>query len=234
MNLDEKLIQYRREREISQEALAEQLGVSRQAISKWETGESMPELSNLLAICKIFDTTPNELFGYEAVPTLTTESAKRKSPVWLTVLLVVSLVLNLLLSSAIGLYIYHAYDEHVNAVIQPQGIPEDFGFREISYRIIEVNEDQNTLEIVFRPTATKESYVYGVAVTGSLVSDLFYGELGEDGLVRTEIVIKRYALAGDISLFTSSEGVNISYASYSYRFPKDGSTYSVIMTETFE
>ncbi len=40
MNLDEKLIQYRREREISQEALAEQLGVSRQAISKWETGVS--------------------------------------------------------------------------------------------------------------------------------------------------------------------------------------------------
>lgn len=233
MNLDEKLIQYRREREISQEALAEQLGVSRQAISKWETGESMPELSNLLALCKIFDTTPNELFGYE-VPVPAAEPIKKKKPMWLTVLLIVSVALNLLLVSSVGLYFYLAYDEQVNATIQPQGIPESFDFREISYRIIEVNENENKLEIVFRPTVTKESYVYGVAVTGSLVSDLFYGELGEDGLVRTEIVIERYALAGNISLFTSSEGVNISYAAYSYSFPKDGTTYSVYVKEDFE
>lgn len=235
MNLDEKLIQYRREREISQEALAEQLGVSRQAISKWETGESMPELSNLLALCKIFGTTPNDFFGYEVpAPTPTAEPVKQKKPVWLTVLLVVSILLNLLLVSSVGLYFYLAYDEQVNAAIQPQGIPESFDFREISYRIIEVNENENKLEIVFRPTVTKESYVYGVAVTGSLVSDLFYGELGEDGLVRTEIVIERYALAGKISLFTSSEGVNISYAAYSYSFPKDGTTYSVYVKEDFE
>lgn len=40
MNLSEKIYQCRRKAGLSQEALAERLGVSRQAVSKWETGDS--------------------------------------------------------------------------------------------------------------------------------------------------------------------------------------------------
>ena len=43
MNLSEKILYCRKKAGLSQEALAEKLGVSRQAISKWETGESVPE-----------------------------------------------------------------------------------------------------------------------------------------------------------------------------------------------
>ena len=39
---------------MSQEALAERLGVSRQAVSKWESGASDPSTSNLLALAKLF------------------------------------------------------------------------------------------------------------------------------------------------------------------------------------
>ena len=50
MTLSEKILYCRKKAMLSQEALAEQVGVSRQAISKWETGESVPEVSNLSSL----------------------------------------------------------------------------------------------------------------------------------------------------------------------------------------
>ncbi len=67
MTFHEQLASLRRARGISQEILAEQLGVSRQAVSKWETGASQPELGNILALCRILEVSPNELLG-EDVP----------------------------------------------------------------------------------------------------------------------------------------------------------------------
>ena len=57
MNLSEKILYCRKKAGLSQEALAEKLGVSRQAISKWETGESVPELSKLVLLARAFDVT---------------------------------------------------------------------------------------------------------------------------------------------------------------------------------
>lgn len=51
-----KNLQYLRRRDkITQEDLAEKLNVSRQSVSKWETGEAYPETEKLLAICDLFD-----------------------------------------------------------------------------------------------------------------------------------------------------------------------------------
>lgn len=52
----------RRERNISQEALAEEFGVSVQAVSKWETGASFPDITLLPTIAEYFDADLNELF----------------------------------------------------------------------------------------------------------------------------------------------------------------------------
>ncbi len=65
MNFNQQLAAYRKTKGISQENLADMLGVSRQAVSKWETGESQPEMGNLLAICRILQVSPNDLIGYE-------------------------------------------------------------------------------------------------------------------------------------------------------------------------
>ena len=46
---------------ISQENLAEKVGVSRQSVSKWETGETYPEMNNILELCKIFHCNINDL-----------------------------------------------------------------------------------------------------------------------------------------------------------------------------
>ena len=63
--LSERIYQFRRKSGLSQEQLAEKIGVSRQAISKWESGTSTPELEKLLALSECFRITLDELVGAE-------------------------------------------------------------------------------------------------------------------------------------------------------------------------
>lgn len=65
MKLNEKIFYCRRKAGLSQEALAEELGVSRQAVSKWETGDAVPEIGKLLALAKTFDVTTDWLLSEE-------------------------------------------------------------------------------------------------------------------------------------------------------------------------
>lgn len=57
----DKLQKLRKANGFSQDALAEQLGISRQSISKWERGESSPDTDNLLALARIYGVTVDEL-----------------------------------------------------------------------------------------------------------------------------------------------------------------------------
>lgn len=55
MRFAERILYCRKKAMLSQEELASKLGVSRQAVSKWETGESIPDMNNLAALAEIFD-----------------------------------------------------------------------------------------------------------------------------------------------------------------------------------
>lgn len=61
MKFGENLKNLRKKKKISQEELAEKVGVSRQSVSKWETGDAYPEMNNILELCKIFHCRINEL-----------------------------------------------------------------------------------------------------------------------------------------------------------------------------
>ena len=61
MNFSEKLKEIRKKEGISQEQLAEKIGVTRQAITKWETGKGLPDVENMAIIAEIFKTTIDEL-----------------------------------------------------------------------------------------------------------------------------------------------------------------------------
>lgn len=61
MKFSEKLQKLRKENKLSQEQLADQLEVTRQAVSKWESGLTYPEMDKLLAICKLFQCSLDEL-----------------------------------------------------------------------------------------------------------------------------------------------------------------------------
>lgn len=61
MNFSEKLKVIRKNEGLSQEQLADKIGVSRQAITKWETGKGLPDVENMVMIAEIFKITLDEL-----------------------------------------------------------------------------------------------------------------------------------------------------------------------------
>lgn len=67
MKLNEKILYYRKAAKLSQEELADRVGVSRQAVSKWELGESTPDVDKLLSLARAFGVTTDELLS-EAEP----------------------------------------------------------------------------------------------------------------------------------------------------------------------
>lgn len=65
MTFAEKLKSIRKQTGMSQEQLAEKLGVSRQAVTKWETDASIPDIENIMAISALFDISIDELLSNE-------------------------------------------------------------------------------------------------------------------------------------------------------------------------
>lgn len=65
LNLSENLIRLRREKGVTQEELATFIGVTKASVSKWETGQSMPDILLLPLLAAYFDVTVDALLGYE-------------------------------------------------------------------------------------------------------------------------------------------------------------------------
>lgn len=80
MNFADKLQSYRKQRGMSQENLAEVIGVSRQAVSKWESGQSYPEMDKMIVLSELFSVSmdhlvkdvPNNDTGMDYAPPVTT------------------------------------------------------------------------------------------------------------------------------------------------------------------
>lgn len=65
MKFNEKLIMLRKQHNLSQEQVAEKLGVARQTISKWELGETTPEMDKLIIMGELYNITLDELMKEE-------------------------------------------------------------------------------------------------------------------------------------------------------------------------
>ena len=94
MAFSQKLQEYRKEEKLSQEDLAQRLGVSRQSVSKWEQGLSFPETEKLIELSSLMSVSIDSLLKEDALPTVETEAGtvpvKRR---WLMPLLVVLLIM---------------------------------------------------------------------------------------------------------------------------------------------
>ena len=69
MTFNEILLQERKRRGLSQEDLAGIINVSRQAVSKWETGDALPDLPKLLALADALDLSLDALCGRKSIQT---------------------------------------------------------------------------------------------------------------------------------------------------------------------
>ena len=80
MTLGERLKMYRTQKGLSQEKIAEMLDVSRQAVTKWEAGQTTPSSDNLIALANLYDVSLDELIGKNEMVSTEEEKEKRFSP----------------------------------------------------------------------------------------------------------------------------------------------------------
>lgn len=78
MTLGQRIARHRKTLGISQEALGARLGVSRQAVSKWETSAAVPDMENLLALSQVFEVSVAELTGTPEEGPVVTARQKRR------------------------------------------------------------------------------------------------------------------------------------------------------------
>ncbi len=71
MSLSKKIYELRKSNGMSQEALAEKINVSRQSVSKWESGETVPEIDRIIELSKVFNVSTDYLLLSGEVETLT-------------------------------------------------------------------------------------------------------------------------------------------------------------------
>lgn len=77
MEFREQLMRLRKSRGWSQEELGARVGVTRQTVSKWELGDTTPELEKLIALAELFDMTTDQLLGRQAQAESRTEERRR-------------------------------------------------------------------------------------------------------------------------------------------------------------
>ena len=78
MEFNEKLQEQRKQKNLTQEQLAEQLYVSRTAISKWESGRGYPSIDSLKEISRVFSISLDELLSSEEILTAAQEDSRQK------------------------------------------------------------------------------------------------------------------------------------------------------------
>ena len=79
MTIGERIAALRRAAGLSQEQMAEMLEVSRQAVSKWETGQTLPEADRIPRICALFSVSADELLGMQAPKPVQETKAEEKN-----------------------------------------------------------------------------------------------------------------------------------------------------------
>ena len=148
MTFNQNLTNHRKKKGLSQEQLAFQIGVSRQAVSKWETGSSQPELYNIEKLCEVLEITPNELMGFDYE--IKQNSYKKYKPI----------IIGLIIFITIGLsvFLFNQYEESTK--------PQYHGFyvNELRMNIKNTDNDYKYYHLSFYPSIANDDFIYTIIV----------------------------------------------------------------------
>lgn len=107
MEIGKKILELRKKNNLSQENLAEKIGVARQTISKWELGETNPDLKQTKKLANIFNISLDELVNnkLKEIPTTQVNSYKTKHKNWIKIIKLIGITLIIILITFFILYI---------------------------------------------------------------------------------------------------------------------------------
>lgn len=116
MEFKDKLFNLRKENHLSQQQLADQLNVSRQSISKWETGESQPDVNNIIILSEIFSVTTDYLLKEDE----NNEEKEKRTPIFLVIGSIMNL-LGAIVGYMLNRYYYNSLSLMCGMIIQIMG-----------------------------------------------------------------------------------------------------------------
>ncbi|MPM30841.1 hypothetical protein SDC9_77391 [bioreactor metagenome] len=181
------LIQTRKAQGLSQEQLAAQVGVSRQAVSKWETGDAQPDLAKLMAVSEALHVSLDTLCGRE-VPEKEEGAAEVKEPSkkpWGSRLAAGVLVVLLLCASFFAGTRYGVSTEPT-APSAP-ALPDTLTVSGVNFAI-----GYKGLTYQFVPSAAGEGYTYQITFTGHESAPQTFDAPYSGGICTDSIYLKEY------------------------------------------
>lgn len=148
MNIGEKIINLRKEKNITQEELAEVINVTRQTISKWELNETSPDIKQALLIANYFNISLDELVGNNTNTLLNKVSnTERLAGITIKILKTIGIIfLTLLVIDVIAfiIFITHKVTTNENKIVGKYSITCNLDNEEYSY---ELNYNKNYVVI---------------------------------------------------------------------------------------
>ena len=204
MKFEEKLMKLRKERGWSQEDLSNQIGVSRQTISKWESSQTTPELNKLMELSKIFEISIDELVDN----VLEEDENKREEKVYAkinlkpTYILMLIICVLILIVLALGIIFLNkkevktyvddvvmlTYDYTLNDKIE---VMEIYSFNEkeecIGTNVKMIIKDNSDYEKVMRDLSSKKEISKIVVKENKVTfSSSFYFDYTKDGVLKVK------------------------------------------------
>jgi transcriptional regulator with XRE-family HTH domain len=193
MKFNEKLISLRRAKGLSQEQLANQINVSRQAVSKWETAESQPDLAKLILLSDVFDSSLDELCGRkdetpEADIIQIDTGRAETGPVWRWF---AALVLSLIIGFAGGATLSrHLFPAVIQQVIDPITISSLKLYPELT---------NQKIRVLFSPSVANENFSFYVQKVDSFGQSSTYPVIYNQGTCVSDVLIDHFD--GDFTLY---------------------------------
>lgn len=190
MIFGERLCQQRKAKGLSQEQFAEKLQVSRQAVSKWETGESQPDLAKLLMIRDILEVPLDDLCSDQPRPARSPQPAVNRSRGF-NLFCVLTLIVGLLAGLAGGYLAFGNSAEEpaptvetpVNTVASAAPVFDRMEISSLTFTPLYPSGDTSrTLQIVFSPSIARDDFSYSIVKTDSLGKTVSYDAEYEGGV----------------------------------------------------
>ena len=123
MTIGGKIQYYRKMNDYSQEDLAKKIGVSRQAISKWERDDSIPDLVNGTKLCSLFNITIEDLLNDSFGDNLEANESKQTNPSWKN-----TRYFDLMIKSVLILLAFIAFSHFLNLYLEKAKETYQFSF----------------------------------------------------------------------------------------------------------
>ena len=107
MKFNEKLVKLRKENLLSQEELAEKLGVTRQTISKWELEQTTPDMDKLSQIAKLFNVSVDELLNESDEPIKANQASDKNNNKKNTAIVIILIIVLIVVLGGVGVSIFN-------------------------------------------------------------------------------------------------------------------------------